>query len=79
MKGLRVFLEHRGWDIVSYKIDTTFLEAKYKNKYRIIIKKQLGTNPFYKTKWIVNNNEYYIMSNSDEKFIFEELNTLGFK
>lgn len=79
MKGLRVYLEQRGWNIISYKSNTSFLEAEYKNRYKLVVEKRLGNNRLYRTKWVINSEEYFIQSNGDNKFIFEELEKIGFK
>lgn len=81
MKGLKVFLQQKGWEIVNYNSDTTYLEAKiYFNgkDMRLIINKRLGVSPLYKSEWRIGDEVYYMDSNGDEKFIFEELRRLGF-
>lgn len=82
MKSLKIFLEQREWNILDYKEDTTYLNAEYKNifnDYRLIVSKTLGVNSYYKTEWYINGETYTITSNKGVKFIFNELNNIGFK
>lgn len=81
MKELKIFLLQHGWEIIEYNNDTTFLHSKIKcneKNIEVVVEKRLGVNPLIKTKWIVNDEVYTINSNDNEKFIFEELNKLGF-
>lgn len=82
MKGLKIFLEKHGWEIIKYSNDTTLLYGKIKTKEQdieLLVEKRLGICPLLKTQWTINGSSYEIISNDDEKFIFNELSTLGFK
>lgn len=76
MKGLKCFLENRNWTIISYENNTSFLHAKFEN-YEIKVSKKLGNYKWYSASFNMNGEKYTIETNTNEKFIFEELKKYG--